>query len=384
MNLNVALGDLGRATSTCLRCLVCTYGSWPQNYPLCPLYKHHRHFTASPGGLIYLVRALVDHNASSTPMMAEFAYQCTLCGACDSCEIIPIAPPHVGPTEIIRFLRHQLVKEGVLTESMNQLHQKIQIDGDDWGKRLELHVPPTVRDDDASSVLFVEGIYSQAEQRMYQSALRLLEKMATPLALFDFEGGRCGAQLYDLGFWDELGSLLEKQKKRMEPLQGKEVIFINPHTQEFMIKKYPELISESIQFTGRHFSELLLDALVQGKLKAKKHRVKVSYHDPCYLSRGLGIHETPRKVLAFLGMELIEMKRNRAETYCCGAGGGARALEEFSGSVATERINEFKETGADILVTACPYCYEIFQSVLPRKEQDRVRDLIAVVDEHTQ
>jgi Fe-S oxidoreductase len=384
MNLNVALRDLGRATSTCLRCLVCTYGSWPQNYPLCPLYKQHRHYAASPGGLIYLVRALVDHNASPTPMMAELAYQCTLCGACDSCEIIPISPPHVGPTEIIRFLRHQLVKEGVLTETMNQLRQKIQRNGDDLGKGFKLDVPPTVRDDDASTVLFVEGIYSQAEQNMYHSALRLLEKMGTSVALFDLEGGRCGVQLYDLGFWDELGRLLEKRTKRMKQLRDKEVLFINPHTQEFMVKKYPELVSESIQFRGRHFSEFLMDALKQGTLRVKKHKVTVSYHDPCHLSRGLGIHEAPRKVLAFLGMELIEMKRNRAETYCCGAGGGFKAFEEFSSWVASERINEFKKTGADILVTACPYCYEIFQSVLPRKEQDRVRDLIEMVDDHTQ
>ena len=383
MELNVSLEDLRRTSSLCLRCLTCTYSDWPENYPLCPVYKRHRVYTASPGGLIYLLRALVDQGIDYSATMAEFAYQCSLCENCDICEIIPIAPPHVTPADLIRFLRHELVEHNTLPESIGEVYKKVQKDGDFMGKRADLKVSEGFGNEHAETALFVEGVHSEGEQRIYQSAIRLLEKMGTPVKIFDCGGGSCGVALYDLGFWNELGLLSKRRAKEIEQLDGKKVLFINPHTQEFLINKYPEIVSKRTQITARHFSELLADAFREGSLRPKTQRIKVSYHDPCHLGRGLGIDEAPREVLSFLGVDLLEMKRNRHNTYCCGAGGGIQAFSGFSNWVATERIEEFKETGADLLITACPYCKEQFQRVLPLEEKDHVKDLIDFVNEQT-
>ena len=169
----------------------------------------------------------------------------------------------------------------------------------------------------------------------------------------------------------------------MGRLDGKEVLFINPHCQEFMMRRYADIVPEGPQIKGRHFTELLVNAFEQGRLKPKKQKIKVSYHDPCHLARGLRIHEAPRKVLSFLGVELVEMKRNREDTYCCGAGGSDRVFSNFTDWVAAQRIKEFKETGAELLITACPYCKEAFKRVLSSEERERVRDLIELVDEQT-
>jgi Fe-S oxidoreductase len=135
---------------------------------------------------------------------------------------------------------------------------------------------------------------------------------------------------------------------------------------------------------GRHFSEFLANAFKEGQLKVKGElRVKVSYHDPCHLSRGLGVHKATREVLSFLGVELLEMERHGENTYCCGGGGRNGALSEFSNWVAGERFSEFRKTGADLLLTACPWCKEAFRGVLPAKERERVKDLIEFVDEVT-
>ena len=82
------------------------------------------------------------------------------------------------------------------------------------------------------------------------------------------------------------------------------------------------------------------------------------------------------------GVELVEMKRNREQSFCCGARGLGSYFEDFSKRTAKERINEFLETKADLLITACPYCKEIFQKVLG-KEKERVKDLSEFVDERT-
>jgi len=384
MKLDTSLSDLERTVSLCLRCGMCTYGQWPECYPLCPIYSRHRIYTASAGGLVYLVRALAENKIGYTKTMVEFAYQCPLCEACDMCQIIPVPPPHTSPSEVIRFLRHQLVKQGMVPEEIKETYQQAQKMNSDIRTKFDLEVPAKVKDEHANTVLFVEGIHSQCEHKIYQSAIRLLEKMKRPLAIFGLDGASCGVELYDLGFWDELGRLLDKRTKIMKRLDGKEVIFINPHAQEFMLKRYPEIVSGGPQILGRHFSELLKDSFEEGRLSAKRQKIKASYHDPCHLARGLGIHEAPRDVLSFLGVELIEMKRNRENTYCCGAGGKSQSFPNFSDSVAAERIKEFEETGADVLITACPYCKEAFQRVLPLEEKNRVQDLIEFVDEQTE
>ena len=51
------------------------------------------------------------------------------------------------------------------------------------------------------------------------------------------------------------------------------------------------------------------------------------------------------------------MERIKEYAWCCGAGGGCsetdKALSEWT---ASERITEANTTGADVLVTACPWC----------------------------
>lgn len=384
MKLDTTLGDLERTVSLCLRDGMCTYGEWPECHPLCSIYSRHQVYTASGGGLVYLVRALAENRIDLTSTMMKFAYQCPLCEACDMCQIIPVPPPHVGPSEIIRFLRQRLVKEGLIPAELKDLHQKVQRDGDYLGKKLDPALPGDTDLESAETVLFVEGLHSESEQGIYKSAIKLLQKMGKSATVFDLDGGSCGAELYDLGFWDELKTLVNGRESRMGKLAGKEVLFVDPHCQAFIMKRYPEIASKSPPATGKNFSEFLADAFEEGKLTSKSETMSVSYHDPCRLSRGLGIEDAPRRVLSALGMGLIEMKRNRANTGCCGAGGSIRPFPDFSDSVASERIKEFEETKAELLITACPYCKDQFQGVLPLEERVRVKDLTEFVEEQTE
>jgi Fe-S oxidoreductase len=138
-----------------------------------------------------------------------------------------------------------------------------------------------------------------------------------------------------------------------------------------------------------------VDQLIKaGQLKfTKPVAMTVTYHDPCHLGRqgeeyvpwngkekkifgqavcyepprpryngAFGIYEPPRDVLkAIPGLELVEMERIKEAGWCCGAGGGAsQAYPEFSRWTATERIEEAKSTGADAIVSACPWCERNF------------------------
>jgi Fe-S oxidoreductase len=114
---------------------------------------------------------------------------------------------------------------------------------------------------------------------------------------------------------------------------------------------------------------------------------KVTYHDPCYLGRYNGVYDAPRRVIEATGCELVEMPRNRARSFCCGAGGGRIWMEE--GSVkerpSESRIHEaISLNEVNIFVVACPKDITMYRdAVKTTGTEDRlvVKDLIELVEE---
>jgi Fe-S oxidoreductase len=106
---------------------------------------------------------------------------------------------------------------------------------------------------------------------------------------------------------------------------------------------------------------------------------KFTYHDPCHLARLGGIFEEPRALLAQLG-NIVEMKNNRYEADCCGSGGGVRAAyPELSTAICKRRIKAAQATGANLLVTACPFCEDRFMSVGGIEVKDIIELLYSAV-----
>jgi Fe-S oxidoreductase len=158
---------------------------------------------------------------------------------------------------------------------------------------------------------------------------------------------------------------------------------------------YPRLGSQVKVF---HTVEYI-DRLIQEEKLRFSHEIPmtVTYHDPCHLGRqgepyipwegvekkikgqiivyepkrprnngAWGVYDPPRNILKSIpGVELVEMERIREYAWCCGAGGGVReAYPEFSNWTASERIAEARATGADVLVTACPWCERNFMDAM--------------------
>jgi heterodisulfide reductase subunit D len=376
MKLSAELKDVRGTVSACLKCAGCTTSGWPHDYLLCPIYAHDRCFAYSCGGLMYTVKALVDGQLEYSSNVAELAFSCTGCGACtDLCT-------RYDGLDIIRLLRHEVVGRGFIPEGKTrQIYDEVnKYEG--FGLNTGLEIPDNIKNDKADTVIFAECSRTGVERTIAEAAASLLAKIGNPVTVFPEEG--CGgATLYDYGFWQQLEPVVKANWEKMKDFQNKKLVFISPHHQEFVVRRYPELVPGYTPVNNQHFSQFLADALKEGKLKIKKNnQVKVSYHDPCNLGRGLGIYDAPREVLSSLdGVELVEMKRNRENSFCCGARAVGNYFPNFVEENAGKRIKEFDETGADLLVTCCPYCQEVFQKV-PGMEK-KVKDLIELVDERT-
>jgi len=135
-----------------------------------------------------------------------------------------------------------------------------------------------------------------------------------------------------------------------------------------------------------HATELFHDFLSSGKLKIKrKLEGFVTYHDPCDLGRGLGVYETPRKIVEATGLKIVELKNSRNLCRCCGGGGGVWfAYPPLSTEISRLKLEEAMETGADTLLSACATCeYRISSTALAEDLPIKCRDVLEVLDEVT-
>jgi len=102
---------------------------------------------------------------------------------------------------------------------------------------------------------------------------------------------------------------------------------------------------------------------------------------PGMLGRRNGDFESPREVLAAIpGIDLVEMPHNRADALCCGGGGGRMWLETAAGERFGDiRVAEARETGAEVIATACPHCISCLEDSAAADGTLRVADVAELV-----
>ncbi len=193
-------------------------------------------------------------------------------------------------------------------------------------------------------------------KRISKSTQNLLDQARVEYTILDDEEC-CGSVLLRTGFTEDAQEAMEKTFQKLE---GERVVVSCAGCYRTFQEDYPQLVGE---VDVVHISQLIEELLADGKLQLQKEEVKVTYHDPCHLGRHLGEYQAPRRVLEEKG-DLVEMDKNREEARCCGSGGGVKsAYPELSRSMAERRVEDAQKTGADLLVTCCPFCVLNLESV---------------------
>jgi heterodisulfide reductase subunit D len=128
-------------------------------------------------------------------------------------------------------------------------------------------------------------------------------------------------------------------------------------------EEYPEYADDFGEVKPRvlHVVEFVNELVKDKKFDMRKEQnIHVTYHDPCHIGRHCGLYEPPREVIkAIPGVEFTEMPRNRDFSFCCGAGGGFRTQYfDVALETAVKRVKEAEETGADYMLSTCPFCYQ--------------------------
>jgi heterodisulfide reductase subunit D len=324
----------------------------------------------------------------------EELWACTLCNAC--AQECPININH--PSIILGMRRYLVMEESAAPGELNAIFSNIENNGAPWqfsqedrmlwaGGKVEvpLMADVTAKGETPDYLLWVgsAGAFDDRYKQVSVAFAKVLNHLGISYAILGAEESSSGDVARRAG--NEM--LFQMQAlMNIEILNGygvKKILTCDPHAFNTLKNEYPDLGGN---YKVIHHTQFLHQLMSAGKLSLNRGSLdgkKITFHDPCYLGRANGEYRAPREVLEALGT-MVEMKRNRSFSLCCGAGGGQMFKEAEAGDkeVFLERTEDALETGAGIIATACPYCMVMMTDGLKYKnkeEEIRTYDIAELV-----
>ena len=189
----------------------------------------------------------------------------------------------------------------------------------------------------------------------------------------------CGHDALWTGDIETFKKLAEYNAAQIKEAGVKKIVFSCPEGYRTFKLDYPNYVDLGCEV--QHISEFLAEKIEQNGVKFKEIKKKVAYQDPCRLGRHLGVYEAPRKVLKSIpGIELVEMAHSGLESICCGTSAFTNC-DSYSNMLRAERLCEATETGAELLITACPKCQTHFRCAMTDKgKEHRSTSKIEIMD----
>lgn len=316
-------------------------------------------------------------------------WACTTCRSCE--ERCPVANEHVG--FIVEMRRHLVMMEGRLPAEAQRTLNNMERQGNPWGlnrhDRLNWReslvsegVPvPTVREaPDFEWLLYVGsmGSYDARSMRVTRAFVKLMQRAGVRFAVLGNDERNSGDTARRLGNEYLFQQLASETVELFRRAKVRRIVTIDPHAYNTFKHEYPDFgLSPEVEV--RHHTELIAEWLAEGRLRPVRPLAeRIVYHDSCYLGRYNGLYDGPRDILRALpGVELAEMARSRANSQCCGAGGGLMWLEEREGRrMNLERTEQALAVRPTIIGSACPYCLTMLNDGTTALEAgDKVRTL---------
>jgi Fe-S oxidoreductase len=402
----MALEDFREDMEMCNKCSICKFiplekvrGDRPAN--VCPSISRYNFNAYSGGGRLNIGVAMLENRLEYTDKLKHIIYNCQMCGACDvSCKYAL----DMEVLEPIYELRIKAVEDGQTHPALDRIIDSLrkqgtmvpgaQIKRGDWAAGLDVKDATKQK----VEVLYHAGClasYDKESQKIARASVKILNKAGVDFGIFGNGESCCGGRAYQMGYKEDF---LNQAKKNMAMIKksGAKTLVTGCadgyHAFNVLYDQY--------DFKGNlevlHITEYLASLIKEGKLKPKKKvAMTVTYHDPCHLGRlgepwvrwegkevlgdlrtfdppreyrrgTYGIYEPPRDVLRSIpGLKLLEMDRIKEYAWCCGAGGGVNETNpDFARWTADERITEAGATGAAAILTACPWCEQIFTDTI--------------------
>ena len=312
-------------------------------------------------------------------------YECTTCGACGQNCPVGIFTQRLWP-----MLRKEMVKRGLGPIGVQaDMPAAIKNSGNPYnkpaGERYKPWFPDHVRVADRSDIAYYAGCTGAYEaQPMVKGDVLVLNAIGEPFTMLPPEEEVCcGFPLFITGQHHLLKDLVTRLVNGYKAKGTKKLVCSCPCCVNIMSRDWPSIYGEPLPFKIRHITQHVADAIKGGKLQMKNGLSEsVIYHDPCYLSRGVGVIEEPREVLRSIpGITVLEFERHGLNSRCCGSGGAARKVyHENAIAMGRQTIDEAVAKKADRLILSCPACYaKVNEAMEGHKNQIRITDIMELL-----
>jgi len=428
------LKELERYFWRCTACGTCrsayTYGPPPVAKPICPAgtefgfegYYSSKGKAAFARGITSGVLGFED------PEFVEAIYKCTVCAGCQNqCQVD--YKPYIP--EVIEAMRREAVQAGAgpmplqknLINSMknyNNPYQGPRRVRTDWTRPFKKAKNPIkdINKEPAPNLFYVgcTGAFNTATRPVPVATASIFQKLGLDFGILGENEICCGSTAMRVGDAEEFKRVatqnLEMFRKLHEERGVNRIITscagcYRAIKKDYILSAEYETAMNGIEVI--HTADFLNRLYKEGKLTFQGALPeKVTYHDPCHTGRHLNkfivdkegsqlwegayvdmdesdcLYDQPRELLrAIPGLELAEMTRIRANSYCCGGGGGVMTgFGEWSAKNASLRIAEGMETGAEKMVSICPFChYNLNEGAKRIQSGMKVTDLVELVDQ---
>lgn len=336
-------------------------------------------------------KQLIIDLAADRAIAPETLWSCTTCRACVTA--CPMMIEHLDA--IIDLRRFQTLDLGATPGRGAEVLEETRLADNpggfalarrlDWAADLRL---PLIGDKEDTEVLLWlgDGAFNLRNQRSLRALVRLLRAAGVDFAVLGESERDVGDLARRLGDEATFQQLAKANIATLAEHRFARIVTADPHVFHALKNEYPALGGH---YQVQHHSGFLAGLLAEGRLafEAPARPGSITYHDPCYLARYNGEIAAPRRLLAALGIEVEEMARAGMTARCCGGGGGA-AVTDIPGErrIADMRMDDARETGAEILAVACPNCMVMLEGVVePRPAVKDLAELLveALVEEAT-
>ena len=368
---------------------------------VCPAYVTGKEL--SPSALEINKRYYIKENteklaAGETPEqpMIEYALSPSALWACTSCSAcVEVCPVGNEPMfDILNIRRDRVLMESEFPKQLEGAFNGMEINknpwniNDDrlkWAKEDPGITVKTVEENPDFDILFwvgCAGAFEERGQDIARAFSKIMNAADINFAVLGDKESCTGDSARRAGNEYLYAMLAEENVEKLNNAKVKKIVATCPHCLNTLKNEYG-------QYGGNyevvHHTQFVESLIKEGKLNIKDDKKdKITYHDPCYLGRHNNVYDEPRLALKSSGNNIVELDRNRSNSFCCGAGGAQMWKEEEEGedAVRRNRFTEVMETGVDTLCTACPFCLTMMRDAGKELDSDvKIKDFAEIVAE---
>ena len=313
----------------------------------------------------------------------EAGWECTSCQACS--EVCPVGN-EVEKSDEIRNL--QVLVKGNVPQEYQKIFNNLQNTGNpDGAMSSDLTDELPAFDGTQEFVLWL-GCFAKYKMdpkftSSVYSLIKILDSANTSYGILKKE--QCtGEPANRLGDKLTYNMLMKANLEELKNVQ--KIITMCPHCSVNLGIEYAKYAK--IDYEVYHHTQIIEQFINNGDIKVNKNNSeKVTFHDPCNLSRMMGEVEAPRTALKSCCNNFSELEENGKNTLCCGAGGGLWWKKETGGKTHLPRAQQIVDSGADTVVTGCNFCFGMMNQglgpLLPENRNPiKVKDIADIVAEN--